>query len=33
MEAASIASEAPHMLLKHDEAIFTSVFVFLRKVQ
>lgn len=23
--------ETPHMLLKHDEAIFTSVFVFLRK--
>jgi SAM-dependent methyltransferase len=25
--------QSPHMLLKHDEAIFTSVFVFLRKVQ
>ena len=25
--------QAPHMLLKHDEAIFTSVFVFLEKLQ
>ena len=33
MEAASIASEASHMLLKHDESIFSSILVFLRKVQ
>ena len=25
--------QSPHMLLKHDEAIFTSVFVFLEKLQ
>jgi SAM-dependent methyltransferase len=25
--------QSPHMLLKHDEAIFTSVFAFLRKVE
>jgi hypothetical protein len=24
--------QTPHMLLKHDEAIFTSVFVLLEKV-
>jgi len=25
--------QSPHMLLKHDEAIFTSVFVFLEKLK